>query len=284
MNPLPHLVQAMQTSPGSLEDGSRTGTLVVTAGCYLLALAAAAVAVSQARRRRYLGLGCLLGAFTVSWGEAIYDRLFHLAFYARDMTLWSPFGIDQPWWVPPGYTAAYGLGGWLVAERILGSRVDAAPGTLTRARIGRFLGVAWAGCAAFETVAYHLGVLRYFDNSITVFGMPYWHEMFNAVFIVVAGIAVATVQPLLRGAGPVVGLAVPVAVYAVGFTGITYGTGFLALAAHNSAMPPIWVGLAAVAGNVMALLLLWLVVDLVARVERRADRTPTSVLTDQGER
>lgn len=287
MTALSLLVQAVQASPGSLEDGSRTGSLLVTAGCYLLALAAAGVAVSRARRGHYLGLGCLLGAFTVSWGEAIYDRLFHLAFYARDMTLWSPFGIDQPWWVPPGYTAAYGLGGWLVAERILGSRVDAAPGTVTRARVARFLVVAWIGCAAFETVAYHLGVLRYFDNSVTVFGMPYWHEMFNAVFIVIAGITVAAAQPLLRGAGPILGLAVPVAVYAVGFTGITYGTGFLAIAAHNATMPPVWVGLAAVAGNVMALLLLWLVIGLVERVDRvgrRSGQAPTHVLTDQGER
>jgi len=250
--------------PGSLADGSRTGTMVVTAGCYLLSLAAVGAAVVQARRGRYLGLGCLLGAFTVSWGEAIYDRLFHLAFYARDMTLWSPFGIDQPWWVPPGYTAAYGLGGWLVAERLLAA-------TVTRARIARFVAVAWIGCAAFETVAYQLGVLRYFDNTVTVFGMPYWHEMFNAVFIVVAGITVAAAQPLLRGAGPLAGLAVPAAIYAVGFTGITYGAGFLALAAHNSAGPPLWVGLAAVAGNVMALMVLWLVVDLLGAIPRYRD-------------
>jgi hypothetical protein len=164
--------------------------------------------------------------------------------------------------VPPGYTAAYGLGGWLVAERVMA-------GPLTRARAARFLTVAWIGCAGFETVAYHLGVLRYFDNTVTVFGMPYWHEMFNAVFIVVAGITVAAAQPLLRGggrrAGPLIGLAVPAAVYVVGFPGITYGAGFLALAVHNSAAPPLWVGLAAAAGDVMALLLLWLVVDLRTR-------------------
>jgi hypothetical protein len=266
MNSTAHVVYTIyaQTSPGSLEDGSRTGTIVVTAGVYVLALAAAGVAISQARSGRFMGLGCLLGAFAVSWGEAIYDRLFHLAFYARGMTLWSPFGIDQPWWVPPGYTAAYGLGGWLVAERIL-------RGEVTRARIARFLVVAWIGCAAFETLAYHLGVLRYFDNTVTIFGMPYWHEMFNAVFIVIAGITVAAAQPLLRGAGLFTGIALPTAVYVVGFTGITYGAGFLALTAHNADAPSGCVALAAVVSNVLAVLVLLLVIDLLGAIPRYRD-------------
>ena len=54
-----HTIYA-QASPGSLEDGSRAGTIVVTAGCYLLALVALGVAISHARGGRYLGLGCLL--------------------------------------------------------------------------------------------------------------------------------------------------------------------------------------------------------------------------------
>lgn len=270
MSLIPYVVQAAydRPSPGSLEDGSRTGTIVVTIVVYLGALVATGVAISQARRGRYVGLGCLLGAFVVSWGEAVYDELFHLAFYAQGMTLWSPFGIDQPWWVPPGYTAAYGLGGWLVAERIL-------RGAVTRARIARFLVVAWIGCAGFETVAYHLGVLRYYGNTVTVWGMPYWHEMFNAVFIVVAGTTLAAAHPLLRGANVFAQLGVPTVVYVLGFTGITYGAGFLALAAHNSLAPAGSVALAAVVSNVLAVLVLWLAVDLLEAVPAYRDGLAT---------
>jgi hypothetical protein len=253
---------------GSLEDGSRTGTIVVTIGVYTLTLVVGARAVWLARRGRFVGIGCLVGAFVVSWGEPIYDAAFHLAFYARDMTLWSPFGIDQPWWVPPGYTGAYGLGGWLVAEAIL-------RGNVTRGRIARFLVVAWIGCAGFETIAYHLGVLRYFDNATTVWGMPYWHEMFNAVFILIAGIAIAAAQPLLRGAGPFTQLAVPTLVYVLGFTGVTYGAGFLALDAHNSTAAAGWVAAAAVASNVIALLMLLAAVDLLGAVPAYRDGLAT---------
>lgn len=257
MSTLVQLAHAAYEQPvlDAPEDGSRAGAIVVTVGAYTLFLVVSGLAVQHALRGSYVGLGCLVGALVLSWGEAVYDSVFHLTFYTDDMTLWSPFGIDQPLWVPPGYVMAYGLGGWLVAQRLL-------RGGVTRRQITKFLALAWIGCSAFETFAYRIGAFEYYAHDITLWGMPYWHEMFNAVFIVIAGILIAAVQPLMRNANLFTHLAMPTLVYMAGFTGVTYGAGYLALDVHNSSMGEGWMYLAATASNLAAVLMLWAMVDL----------------------
>jgi riboflavin transporter FmnP len=221
----------------------------------LLAVVAAA-AFGQARRGRYLGLGCLVGALCLSWGEALYDYVFHLTFYAKDVTVWSPFGIRQPAWVIPGYVMAYGLGGWWVAHRAL-------RGGLTRRGVIGMLAVIWIACFTSETLDYHIGAFQYYSHSITVLGTPFWIETLNAVFIVVTGLAIAAAQPVLRRAGAAAQILVPTILYVVGFTGVTYGSGFIALDVLNSPSSHTgWMWLAAGASNAFALLVLWVVVDL----------------------
>ena len=234
---------------------SDTGLFLATAVAHLTLLALLVVAVRKARAGSYLGLSCVLGAFVLSWGEAVYDQVFHLTFYTGDLTLWSPFGINQPIWVPAGYAMAYGMGGWWVAQRLL-------RGGATRRDIARMLGVVWLGCYGFETFAYQVGAFEYYDHPITVFGTPPWIETLNAVFIVVAGILIAVARPVLRTVPAQ--LLVATLAYVVGFTGVTYGAGFLPLDVLNSPhASSAWFWLAVLAGQVIALVILVVVVDLV---------------------
>jgi hypothetical protein len=236
-------------------NSSDTGLLLATAVAHLTLLALLVVAVRKARKGDYLGLSCVLGAFVLSWGEAVYDQPFHLTFYTGDLTLWSPFGINQPIWVPAGYAMAYGMGGWWVAQTLL-------RGNASRRDVARMLAVVWLGCFGFETFAGHVGAFEYYDHPITVFGTPPWIETLNAVFIVVAGILIAVAQPVLRTVPA--RLLVATLAYLVGFTGVTYGAGFLPLDVMNSPHAGgVWMWLAVLASQVIALAILVVVVDLV---------------------
>lgn len=234
---------------------SQAGLVAATLIAFMLLAGVAALAVRQARRGSYVGLGCLCGAFCLSWGEPVYDYVFHLTFYTKGETLWAPFGINQPAWVVAGYVMAYGLLAWCVAERAL-------RGDLTRHSIVVMLVIAWFACAASETLDYEIGAFEYYGHSIKLLGTPYWIEMFNAVFIVAVGLLIAAATPVLRRGKILIQLFVPTMLYMVTFTGVTYGCGYLALDVLNSpGSHTAWMWLAALGTNALALLLLWILVD-----------------------
>lgn len=236
------------------------GQLLETVGCYTAALGLFTMAVRQARGRRYVGLGCLLGAALLSFGEAIYDKVFHLVFYTEGQwTFWTALGVPQPVWVIAAYILAYGSGGWWVAARV-------ARGAVTRGELARMTAWIWLGCTTFETAAYHLGAYEYFgEQPLRVLGFPWWITMANTVFIVATGIAIGGLQPVLRHTQATVQVLLPAVLYPVAFCGITYGTSFAAVDVLNTRMSggP-WMIAAALGANLLTVLALLLAVDLLS--------------------
>jgi hypothetical protein len=109
-----------------------------------------------------------------------------------------------------------------------------------------------------------VGAFEYYGHPITLFGTPPWIETLNAVFIVVAGILIAVAQPVLRAAGVVSQMVVTTLIYLAGFTGVTYGAGFLPLDVLNSPhAESVWMWLAVLVSQVLAVAILVVVVDLV---------------------
>jgi hypothetical protein len=236
------------------------GELLETVGCYGAALVLFAVAIRHARRGRYFGLGCLLGAALLSFGEAIYDKVYHLVFYTEGQwTFWTALGVPQPVWVIAAYVLAYGCGGWWVADRV-------SRGGVTRRDLAAMTAWICLGCTTFETVAYHLGAYEYFGHQpLRVLGFPWWITMANAAFIVSTGIAVGGLQPILRNTRPGVQILLPAVLYPVAFCGITYGTSFAAIDVLNTGLAGApWMTVAAVTANLLTLLALLLVIDLLS--------------------
>jgi hypothetical protein len=256
-------------------NGNQAFTVVVTVACYAAVIAAFVLAIKRARDGDRLGLGCLIGALIVSFGEPIYDSAYQLTFFSQGMTIWSPFTIAQPLWVPAGYAVAYGMSGWWIAAR-------AARGEVTAAVLTRMTLVIFVGCVAFELVNYHGGVNEYWGHSITFLGHPFWIDVFNAVFVAVAGMTIAALQSVARTMSFASDVWLTIVVYVVGFAGVQYGTGFLALdVLHSPHARGGWMWVAIIVSTGTAIALLWTAINLTLRLQSRPALASTRGLPDQ---
>jgi len=167
------------------------------------------------------------------------------------------------------------MSGWWIAARV-------ARGDVTAAALGRMTVITFVGCMAFELVNYHGGVDEYWGHSITVLGHPFWIDVFNAAFVAVAGMTIAVLRPIARDMSVAGEIWLAILVYVVGFAGVQYGTGFVALdVLHSPYARGAWMWLAILVSTGIAIALLWTVINLTLRLQRRAAREGAAELPER---
>jgi hypothetical protein len=195
-----------------------TGQTLLTIATSVVALGFVLLTVRLCRRRHMWAPAWLMASGVLCLVlEPVYDDQFHIWFYDRG-EMWgtySAYGMTQPVWVPITYAWCYGGLALLVWRRV----VDGC----TRAALLRMTGMLWAIFTVFELVGINLGVYTYFgEHPFRVFGLPIWVEIPNTVLTVVAAVAFARLEPVLRGAGRASLLAVVPAAFAM----LSFGAAF----------------------------------------------------------
>jgi hypothetical protein len=195
-----------------------TGQTVLSAATSVVALGFVVYAAWLCLRRRTSAPALLLASGVLCLAlEPVYDEQFHIWFHDGG-AMWgtySAYGMTQPVWVPITYAWCYGGQALLVWRRL-------ADG-MTRAGLLRMTGLLWAIFTVFELVGINLGVYTYFgDHPFRLFGLPIWVEIPNTVLTVVAAVAFARLEPVLRGAGRASLLAVVPAAFAM----LSFGAAF----------------------------------------------------------
>jgi hypothetical protein len=229
---------------------------VLTAATSVVALGFVLFALRMCRRRRTWAPALLMASGVLCLVlEPVYDDQFHIWFYDRG-EMWgtySAYGMTQPVWVPITYAWCYGGLALLVWRRV----VDG----ITRAGLLRMTGMLWAIFTVFEMIGINLGVYTYFgEHPFRMFGLPIWVEIPNTVVTVVAGVAFARLEPVLRGVGRASLLAVVPAAFAM----LSFGAAFPTLVTISEVgRPTTLVYAATVVSLALALAMLHLAVQAV---------------------
>jgi hypothetical protein len=197
---------------------SLTGQTVLTIATSLAALGFVLFTARLCLRRRTWAPAMLLASGMLCLVlEPVYDDQFHIWFHdgGRMWGTYSAYGMTQPVWVPITYAWCYGGLALLVWRRL----VDG----MTRTGLLWMTGVLWTIFTVFELVGINLGVYTYFgDHPFRVLGLPVWVEVPNTVLTVVAAVAFARLEPLLRGPERASLLAVVPAAFAM----LSFGAAF----------------------------------------------------------
>ena len=207
-----------------------TGQTVLTIATSVVALGFVLFTVRLCRQRRTWAPALLMASGVLCLVlEPVYDDQFHIWFHDRGQ-MWgtySAYGMTQPVWVPITYAWCYGGLALLVWRRLVTG--------MTRSGLLRMTGMLLAIFTVFELVGINLGVYTYFgDHPFRLFGLPIWVEIPNTVLTVVAAVAFARLEPVLRGFGRAALLAVVPAAFAM----LSFGAAFPTLVVISEAGRP----------------------------------------------
>ncbi|MGA8547728.1 MAG: hypothetical protein WB785_21030 [Mycobacterium sp.] len=206
-----------------------------------------------------LALILLLSGVICTGIEPLLD-LVGMVWYPTDT---GPFaftacGRSIPVWVILGYGWYYGVTSYLLFR-----------GLKHRWSVKRVMGYLLALAVldlAMESVVVPIGIYRYYGpQPFNFYGFPFWWMIPNGTIAVIGGVLLYLAVPYLKGWRMLAGLAIVPAADAVVYFGANWPT-FTAL---NMDVPPVARWAAAVLGCGLTLLLAWVAVLLVKKIDQQ---------------
>lgn len=240
---------------------------IETAACWGIAAILVVYAVRLSRRQgTWLPLALPLAAALNSFGEPLFDRGYHLFWYAPGQwTLVSTFGFPQPVWVMSAYIIVYAIPCLIVMQKVRDG--------VSRQWIFKAFGVISLAVATWESLAIYAGTYTYYgDHPFRAGKYPAWLGVMEGAHITVWAVLVGVLAPVIAK-GPRVLLAVPL--FAVAFASVMYGAGLPGLAVTNAhPMPTAGLYAGATLSMALAAVMVWLVAQLLPSEQGPARDVP----------